>query len=257
MRVSLAIALTPSRVDTHNRNDSVMYGLSKAVDILSVALDYDHSSSEACRLDLERALSAIGHYVSLLDYARVQALLHSRIIENTKALVVVSTINIPQKAEAKEIRREVFESRKFDGDYFVSLPPKQALHVLRLAVLQAIECERAKGCLAKLTNEQHVALVSYLNDYCGGASSVSSSVSSSKLPFAYVHLVNWGVKILTAFYLVTFECLAAEDWDTTSVCMPWEICKLSESNPTARNNRFDMRASADETGKHRRLIGRL
>jgi len=189
----------------------MMYGLSKAVDILSVALDYDHSSSEACRLDLERALSAIGHY----------------------ALVVVSTINIPQKAEAKEIRREVFESRKFDGDYFVSLPPKQALHVLRLAVLQAIECERAKGCLAKLTNEQHVALLSYLNDYCGGASSVSSSVSSSKLPFAYVHLVNWGVKILTAFYLVTFECLAAEDWDTTSVCMPWEICKLRESNPTA------------------------
>ncbi|EJK44491.1 hypothetical protein THAOC_36962 [Thalassiosira oceanica] len=189
----------------------MMYGLSKAVDILSVALDYDHSSSEACRLDLERALSAIGHY----------------------ALVVVSTINIPQKAEAKEIRREVFESRKFDGDYFVSLPPKQALHVLRLAVLQAIECERAKGCLAKLTNEQHVALLSYLNDYCGGASSVSSSVTSSKLPFAYVHLVNWGVKILTAFYLVTFECLAAEDWDTTSVCMPWEICKLRESNPTA------------------------
>ena len=198
--------------DVRGKARGMMYGLSNAVDILSVALDYDLGSSEACRSDLERALSAIGHY----------------------ALTVVSTINMPesQKAEAEVIRREVFESRKFDGDYFVSLPPKQALHVLRLAVLQTIECERAKGCLANLTNEQHVALLSYLNDYCGRACSVSSSVSSSKLPFAYVHLVNWGVKILTAFYLVTFECLAAEDWDTTPVCMPWEKCKVTESNPT-------------------------
>ena len=115
----------------------------------------------------------------------------------------------------------------------MSLPPKQALHILRLAILQTIECERAKGCLAKLTNEQHVALLTHLNDYCGGASSVSSSVSSSKLPFAYVHLVNWGTKILTAFYLVTFNCLAAEDWDRNSVCMPWGACKGTESTPTS------------------------
>ena len=103
---------------------------------------------------------------------------------------------------------------------------------MRLAVLQAIEHERANGCLTKLTEEKHVALLSHLNDYCGGASSVSSSVSSSKLPFAYVHLVNWGVKILTAFYLVTFNCLAAEDWDMKSVCLPWENCKVTESLPT-------------------------
>ena len=83
-----------------------------------------------------------------------------------------------------------------------------------------------------MTEEKHVALLSHLNDYCGGVSSVSSSVSSSKLPFAYVHLVNWGVKILTAFYLVTFNCLAAEDWDMKSVCLPWENCKVTESLPT-------------------------
>ena len=157
----------------------MMYGLSKTIDILSVALDYGHSSSEECRLNIEKALSAIGHY----------------------ALTVVSTIDMPKSQQAKEVRREVFESRNFDGEYFMSLPPKQALHVLRLAVLQAIEHERANGCLKKMTEEKHVALLSHLNDYCGGVSSVSSSVSSSKLPFAYVHLVNWGVKILMAFLL--------------------------------------------------------
>ena len=187
----------------------MMYGLSKTIDILSVALDYGHSSSEECRLNIEKALSAIGHY----------------------ALTVVSTIDMPKSQQAKEVRREVFESRNFDGEYFMSLPPKQALHVLRLAVLQAIEHERANGCLTKLTEEKHVALLSHLNDYCGGASSVSSSVSSSKLPFAYVHLVNWGVKILMAFYIVTFNCLAAEDWDIERVCLPWEECKVTDTIP--------------------------
>ena len=169
---------------------------------------------EACRFDLERALSAIGHY----------------------ALTVVSTINMiskSQQAKAKEIKREVFESRNLNSDFFMSLPPKQVLHVLRLAVLQAIERERANGCLTKLTDDQHVALLSHLNDYCGGASSTSSGVSSSKLPFAYVHLVNWGVKIITAFYVVTFNCIVAEDWNVESICMPWDICKVTDVVPTA------------------------
>ena len=163
---------------------------------------------------MERALSAIGHY----------------------ALTVVSTINMiskSQQAKAKEIKREVFESRNLNSDFFMSLPPKQVLHVLRLAVLQAIERERANGCLTKLTDDQHVALLSHLNDYCGGASSTSSGVSSSKLPFAYVHLVNWGVKIITAFYVVTFNCIVAEDWNVESICMPWDICKVTDVVPTA------------------------
>ena len=90
----------------------MMYGLSKAIDILSVTVFYGHSSSEACRFDLERALSAIGHY----------------------ALTVVSTINViskSQQATANKIKREVFESRNLNSDFFM---PRSKSCAARIAI---------------------------------------------------------------------------------------------------------------------------
>jgi len=187
------------------------YGLSKVVDILSVTLDYQHENSENCRSELYRALTSIGHY----------------------GLTVVSTIT-PHKShdEVTAARREVFRKRGLNHHLLTSLPPKQALHVVRLAILQTISEERKDGCLLDITTEDFVDLRSRLNDYCGGASQVSSSITSSKLPYSYVNLVNWAVKTLTFFYTATFYSLSAEDWYMKDVCLPMK-CDENDREATA------------------------
>lgn len=179
------------------------YAFSKVVDILSVTLNYQHRNSASCMSELHRSLCSIGHY----------------------GLTVVATSTAPPESKDKVMaaRRQVFAQRGLNSDHLAHLPPKQALHVLRLAILQTISEERTGGCLSNMTAEDFVELRSRLNDYCGGASQVSASMSSNKLPFAYVNLVNCAVKVLTFFYTVTFYAVAAEDWEKMHVCIPiWE-----------------------------------
>jgi len=139
----------------------MMYGCSLAVDCITTTIDYDHENARNILTDLHRALAAIGHHA----------------------------LNIASGA-TEDIKLATFEKRGLDGQYLLSLPPKQVLHVLRLGILQTIVKERKNmnGCLASMTNEDFMQLRRELNDYCGGASSTSSSSSSSKLPYCYFQL---------------------------------------------------------------------
>lgn len=144
-----------------SKSRRMMYGCSQAVDCISTTIDYDHENARNILSDLHRALAAIGHHA----------------------------LNIASGA-TEDIKLANFDKRGLDGQYLLSLAPKQVLHVLRLGILQTIVKERKNmnGCLASMTNEDFMQLRRELNDYCGGASSTSSSSSSSKLPYCYFQL---------------------------------------------------------------------
>jgi hypothetical protein len=147
--------------DVRSKSRRMMYGCSQAVDCISTTIDYEHENARKILSDLNRALTAIGHHA----------------------------LNIASGA-TEDIKLANFEKRGLDGQYLLSLAPKQVLHVLRLGILQTIVKERKNmnGCLSSMTNEDFMQLRRELNDYCGGASSTSSSSSSSKLPYCYFQL---------------------------------------------------------------------
>lgn len=179
--------------EIRSKSRRMMYGCSKVVDILSVTLDYSHDKAAPFRSDMYRALTCIGHY----------------------ALHVAS-------GATKDEKNATFDERGLNGELLSALPPKQVLHVLRLAMLQTISRERATddGCLHSMSDGDFKQLRKLLNDYCGGASSTSSSTTSSKLPYSYVNLINWAVKTLAFFYIVTFYCVTGEAWDPSHGAVP-------------------------------------
>ena len=144
-----------------SKSRRMMYGCSQAVDCISTTIDYDHENARNILSDLHRAFTAIGHHA----------------------------LNIASGA-TENIKLATFDKLGLDGQYLLSLAPKQVLHVLRLGILQTIVKERKNmnGCLASMTNEDFMQLRRELNDYCGGASSTSSSSTSSKLPYCYFQL---------------------------------------------------------------------
>jgi hypothetical protein len=102
-------------------------------------------------------------------------------------------INASKSCRFKLSKQQIinfFEERNLDGEFLLSFnAPKQVLHILRLAILQLMKKERNKddgGCLKLMSDQDWQVLRTQLNNYCGGASQTSSSVTSSKLPYPYV-----------------------------------------------------------------------
>jgi hypothetical protein len=145
------------------------------VDCLSATIDYTHENASAVLSSLHRALTAIGHHA----------------------------LNTSSGAEI-DTKLATFEERGLDSQYLLKLPPKQTLHVLRLAVLQTIVKERRyeEGCLVSMTDEDFAVLRGDLNDYCGGAS--STGTTSSKLPFCYFQIGKRRRECLTENKCLTF-----------------------------------------------------
>ena len=154
------------RRKTRNMN----YGLSNAVDTIATTLDYNHPNARVLLDSIYGPLVVIGQY----------------------GLAIASKTSTYKKSNDEIL--ELFDRHNLDGTYLLNTyPPKQIMHTLRLAILQEIQKERhtaASSCLHYMSNEDFIELRKQLNDYCGWASSTSSSVSSSKLPYGYVQFIN-------------------------------------------------------------------
>ena len=144
-----------------SKSRCMMYGCSQAVDCISTTIDYDHENARNILSDLHRALAAIGHHA----------------------------LNTASGA-TEDIKMANFDKRGLNGQYLLSLAPKQVIHVLRLGILQTIVKERKNmnGCFSIMDYCDFMQLRRELNDYCAGASSTSSSSSSRNLPYCYFQL---------------------------------------------------------------------
>ena len=67
--------------------------------------------------------------------------------------------------------------------------------------LVARERERENGALIKMTDEIFAELLLALNRIQASCASMLSSVNPQKLPFSYVHLIQWGSRLVWAVYI--------------------------------------------------------
>ena len=181
------------------------YGASNAVDTIIATIDYDHPNAHKLLSNVYGAMTSIGRY---------------------------ALVNASKSCKAKSSHHdiiELFEERGLDGTYLSQIAPKQVLHILRLAILQAVKEERLKstsnsedhdggGCFEHMSDMDWQVLRTQLNDYCGGASQTCSCVSSSKLPYPYVEFVNWAVHTISIFQTLAFYTEKAEGWAKSPTC---------------------------------------
>jgi hypothetical protein len=103
---------------------------------------------------------------------------------------------------SKEEIAGIFEDRDLDSEYLLSTgDKKETVSILRRGMIQTLhqewQCE--DGCCRSLDAHRWEGLLQHLQTMSGSAMSLISSVSSNKLPFAYVHLVSWGT------YTISFQ----------------------------------------------------
>ncbi|KAL7543820.1 hypothetical protein ACHAWF_010112 [Thalassiosira exigua] len=135
---------------------------------------------------------------------------------------------------------KLFYNKGLDASYLTKLPPKQCLHVLRLAILQTVASEKENGCLTSMTKSNWKTFRRDLNDYCGGASQTTSALSSSKLPYSYIQLVNWATHAIMLYVLSTFFMMYARQWHEANICLPWagKCFQDKEATEVAKNAIF-------------------
>jgi hypothetical protein len=83
-----------------------------------------------------------------------------------------------------------------------------------------------------MSDNDWVAIREQLNEYCAGASTTSSSISSSKLPYSYVQLVNWGTNMFIFFQVIAFYQTKAYFFSASDVYLDFisdEPMNLSEA----------------------------
>ena len=194
------------------------YGLSNAVDTLATTLDYNHPNTPGLLDAIYGPLVVIGQY----------------------GLTLASKTSAYQKSPQDILA--LFERHQLDGTYLLhTYPPKQILHTLRLAILQEIQKERqqtaaaassSSSCLQSMCNEDFIELRKQLNDYSGWSSSTSSSVSSSKLPFGYVHFINWSTHAI--LFMIVFQMFQEQGsiWCKSDIC--WSLVARSCHEETDR-----------------------
>lgn len=202
---------TNVRRKTRNMN----YGLSNAVDTIATTIDYNHPNASVLLDSIYGPLVVIGQY----------------------GLAIASKTSKYKKS--KEEILELFDRHNLDGKYLLNTyPPKQIMHTLRLAILQEIQKERhdaASSCLHYMSNEDFIELRKQLNDYCGWASSTSSSVSSSKLPYGYVQFINWSTHAVLLMCVYQMFQEQGYRWSKAGICWTFTHRLCRETDRHARH----------------------
>jgi len=205
-------------INVRKKSRNMLYGLSNSVDTLVTVIDYDHPNANRLLRSIHGAMTAIGQY----------------------SIAIASKMGKFKLSKQQTIA--MFKDRGLDGEYLTKLPPKQAMHVLRLAILQEINDERYKrndeshggSCLHRITPEDFIELRKQMNAYSGWASSTSSSVSSSKLPYCYVEFINVATHALGFFSMYQFVHEEAAIWSDKGICpqsLPLFTCHPGEIEP--------------------------
>ncbi|KAL7554575.1 hypothetical protein ACHAWF_018059 [Thalassiosira exigua] len=165
---------------TRTKVSALVRTVNKVVDTILVSVDYGSPRSQPFLESLHKMLMAA------VEYSLCQA------TKGTKYKL------------SKEETADIFKSRGLDPDYLLSLPVKQTITVLRVATLQSLREERdhPNGCLKGLEAPSWDSLRSDVADFAGAAMSVTTSCKSSKLPYAYVAIVQWGVRVMTFCFTV-------------------------------------------------------
>jgi hypothetical protein len=211
----MIIMVSTYHTGVRTKTRSMMYGASNAVDTIVASIDYDHPDTNEFLSHVYGAMTAIGGY---------------------------GLINASKSCRFKLSKQQIinfFEERNLDGEFLLSFnAPKQVLHILRLAILQLMKKERNKddgGCLKSMSDQDWQVLRTQLNNYCGGASQTSSSVTSSKLPYPYVQFVNWSTHAIVLFHIFMVYKEEAEEWNAAGICFNHGILKYScnEGNTNA------------------------
>ena len=163
--------------EVRSKASGMMRGLDSFVGGISVAVDYSSPRAVNFLNDLYGAVSAAAHYALSLAGA------------NTKFKL------------SKDGIKAIFDDNGYDGNYLLSLPKKQTVTVIRLAVLQSLKEEKlaSDSCLTDYNEFREEAIRKDLTGFAAEAMSVISCVSSNKLPFAYVQLITFFTRIFLLF----------------------------------------------------------
>ena len=196
----ITIMISTYHIAVRKKTRNMNYGASNAVDTIVATIDYNHPNANKFLSSTYGAMTSIGRY---------------------------ALVNASKSCKAKSSHDDIiklFEERGLNGYHLSQIAPKQVLHILRLAIVQAVKDERDKansvdgGCFKRMSDQDWQALRTQLNDYCGGASQTCSCVSSSKLPYPYVEFVNWAVHTIAIFQTLAFYTEKADAWTKNPTC---------------------------------------
>lgn len=197
------------------KGGTMFAGMSQFVNNITVVVNHDCAGADQFMTDLWGAVNGMGHYAL------------ARAASNTKFKL------------SKEEMEHIFDERGLDGKYLLSLDSKDTAATVYGAIIRTLEEEFEKdgrGCLKKtFDSDRFVKATTDLGGLLQGTLQVISSMSSNKLPFAYHHLIHWGVRnimfITTLFRYLNlasehisldfpfpFSCVATDLHDTLAKC---------------------------------------
>lgn len=161
--------------------------LARFVAGITPCISRDHPEAEEFREILWSAVNAMGYY------ALAQASKTTKFRLN------------------KDELHDIFESRGMDSDYLLSLAEKETVTAIFNGIMKTLHEEMKKGpngCLDSSFDSNRFVKVSLdLESLQEGSLRVVSSMSANKLPYAYHHLINWGVRnclfVTTVFQYLT------------------------------------------------------
>jgi hypothetical protein len=111
-------------------------------------------------------------------------------------------------------RRLVLEDEVCSWSTWKSLEPMHKHFRVTTVYRQAIRLVKAEvrenGALQGMPSETLTELLLALNRVQGSAASMLSSVNPQKLPYCYVHLIQWGSRLVFAVYIFDLSCDIAE-----------------------------------------------
>ena len=178
----IGVVVTAYYINVRSKASEMIQGLVHFVDGISISVDYDSPRAKAFLNDLYGALRATAHYAL------------GRAAANTKFKL------------QKEELQAIFDDNGYDGKYLLLHQKKFAITLMRRAILRSLEEEREAigSCFKKfyrnnVLKEENV--VTALQRFANGAMRTMSN-SSSKLPFAYVHLLTWATRTFLLFHMV-------------------------------------------------------
>jgi hypothetical protein len=175
---------------TRTKLAALISNMSSFADTLTITMDYDSPRAKEFLMSLHGAVTLIAEYAFACALA------------NTKLKL------------SQEEMTDLFEKRGYDHGTLLSVHKKQTITLLWQGILQTLKKEQEQGqdgCLKELDSFRWEGLRHDLCPFLGGAMSVISCVSSSKIPFAYLQLLNWGTKMALTLYTVYLYIYTASE----------------------------------------------
>jgi hypothetical protein len=173
--------------DVRKKASEMIKGLDGFVDGISISVDYESPRAAEFLNELYGAVHATSHFALALAS------------ENTRFKL------------SKDEIQAIFDDNGYDGNYLLSFQKKQTVTIMRVAIQRSLkeEKESSNSCLKDYNEFREEQIWQDLRQFASGAMSVTSCVSSNKLPFAYVQLITWATRVFLLYHLFFFYASTA------------------------------------------------